>query len=65
MSRASKLKHKNYASHTKSSVTECFNIIPQQKNIHTVFDLITAPALITPPPPADFLPYFHLSLPTC
>ena len=29
---------------------------------HTVFDLITAPALITPPP--DFLLYFHLLSPT-
>ena len=31
-------------------------------NIYTIFDLITAPALITAPP--DFLLYFHLSLPT-
>ena len=32
--------------------------------VYTVFDLITAPALITAAPPPDFLLYFHLLSPT-
>ena len=36
---------------------------PNKQISYTVFDLITAPALITAPP-LDFLFYFHLLSPT-